>query len=339
MKPPEREEFDLTLFYQQIFHQENAIAVDSTQDLIEASLRKQFQKRRLLQLPLRFDKTTAIGVEVYGLISSQRPSSAIPLDAKTNQVLRSETHWLCQDTAAHLTDDEIKKYWPYGGSRVYLSRDDVSQMKGFDSAACQVVSFIPRANVQDYFAVRSPYFLYPSESFIEGSTKAFASIYTAMVKRDVAAIALLTQRGGPRRVALLPQAEKLDDFGQSQPPGLVVIFLPYAEDVRSVQYEFQRKATEDQVEVAQKLVQALTIDEFPLIENPSLQKHYASIQALALDQDELELGPDTSLPDEEGFEKVRPLCEEFKTVSNLTKTRKRQETKAVRPSKSVKLKS
>jgi len=46
-------------------------------------------------------------------------------------------------------------------------------------------------------------------------------------------------------------------------------------------------------------------------ENPALQKHYANLQALALDRDTVEDVADYVVPDEEGMEKFAPLIKEF----------------------------
>lgn len=45
------------------------------------------------------------------------------------------------------------------------------------------------------------------------------------------------------------------------------------------------------------------VDEYYIVLRPELQKHYASIQALALGEENLEFdeAKDTTLPDEEGF--------------------------------------
>jgi len=109
--------------------------------------------------------------------------------------------------------------------------------------------------------VRHPQFIYPSEREIAGSTAAFRALHTRMVARDVVAIARLQMRDNsePRIVALFPQLEELDVTGeagaaasssssaagvagaadapagmQRVPPGMVVVQLPFADDMRVV---------------------------------------------------------------------------------------------------------
>lgn len=83
--------------------------------------------------------------------------------------------------------------------------------------------------------LKHPYFLYPAEREITGSTAAFRALHARMTARDVVAIARMQLRDAtePRIVALYPQLEDVDAAGkQRTPPGFVAVPLPYADDVR-----------------------------------------------------------------------------------------------------------
>jgi ATP-dependent DNA helicase 2 subunit 1 len=59
------------------------------------------------------------------------------------------------------------------------------------------------------------------------------------------------------------------------------------------------------VEKAKRVVGCLNIDYDPRdFENPSLQRHYAVLQSLALNEDEVEPTEDQLLPDLEGMRQV-----------------------------------
>lgn len=103
------------------------------------------------------------------------------------------------------------------------------------------------------------------------------------------------RRGAPPRlVALLPQAEKIDEIGtQIKAPGFNMIILPFADDIRHLRFNEDENgeanvASHEQIDKAKALITKLVLpggfnpDSF---DNPVLQNHYANLQALALDQE------------------------------------------------------
>ncbi|TMW66490.1 hypothetical protein Poli38472_004255 [Pythium oligandrum] len=336
--PPDKDAFELSKFYSCVFKDfsadddetmsmtddallQPAFPVSSLEDLMEGSLRKRFRKRRLTTFPLHITKDVSIGVELYALAVVQRKTYPVSLDASTNTPLKSETKWLCDDTGSYLTPDQIKKYIAYGGKRVYFSRDDVVQIKYYDAPGLQLICFKPLSSLNWNDNIRAPYFVYPCDGYIEGSSTAFLALLNSMVKREKYALARLIARktSEPRLVALVPQEEAYDELGQVQPSGFHVVFLPYLDDVRDVQVDApESAASDDQVTAAKELISKLKLAELPSFENPELQKHYASVQALALGEEQLEFdeSKDTTLPDAEGFtqDEVKEAIERFKDV-------------------------
>lgn len=294
--PPGKAAFDLSLFYACIFKDyseeeglegrddatptlsadgsvvqfQSAFHVTTLAELAEGSLRKRFRKRRLTTLPLHFTKDVSIGVELYALAVVQRKSPPVALDAMTNAPLRSETKWLCEDTGAYLTPDQIKRYVEVGGKRVYFSRDDVVQIKHYDAPGLQVICFKPLSALKWNENVRAPYFVYPSEGYIEGSTKAFIALLSAMVRKRKFALARLIARKSsePRLVALVPQEEVADELGQVQPSGFHVVFLPYLDDIRDIPVESREHPTRDKIDAAKTLIAKLKLADVPSFENP-----------------------------------------------------------------------
>ncbi|OQS05508.1 ATP-dependent DNA helicase 2 subunit [Thraustotheca clavata] len=334
MPPPAKESFSLSSFYSRMFMEatmlaqddlstlQPAYAIHTYQEMMEESLRKRFRKRRLTTLSWTIAKGIAIGVELYALTVKQAKPSPINLEAETNSILKTETKWLCDETGMYLTPEQVKKYIEYGKQRVYFSSDDMVELKYFDAAGLQLLGFQPKSLLKDHENLRAPYFIYPAEGYIEGSTVAFVALLQSMVKKDVMAIARLIVRKNtpPRLVAIVPQEEIYDDQGQIQPSGFNLIFLPYVDDVRNLRadHNSQRDPTLDQVDAAKKVIQSLTIKEVPSFQNPELQKHYASIQALALNESSLAFDDkdDTTLPDVVGFKrnKVVSALESFREL-------------------------
>lgn len=290
--PPGKDAFDLATFYACVFKDyaaatsddvattlaadgsvipcQPAFPVDSLEDLTEGSLRKRFRKHRLTSFPLHITKDVLIGVELYALAVVQKKSPPVALDASTNTPLKSETKWLCDDTGAYLTPDQIKRYIEYGGKRVYFSRDDLVQLKHYDAPGLQAICFKPASSLKWHETIRAPYFVYPSEGLIEGSTTAFVALLNAMVaKRKVLLARLIARKSSePRLVALVPQEEVADELGQVQPTGFHVIFLPYLDDIRDIPVEGHERASQDKVDAAKALIAKLKLTEVPSFENP-----------------------------------------------------------------------
>ncbi|EGZ26474.1 hypothetical protein PHYSODRAFT_484094 [Phytophthora sojae] len=348
--PPGKESFDLSKFYGCSFKDFSADAneevveneasyqpafpVGSLDDLMDGSLRKRFRKRRLTAFPLHITKGVSIGVELYALVVVQRKNTPVALDASTNTPLKTETKWLCEDTGAYLTPDQIKKYIDYGGKRVYFTRDDVVEIKHYDAPGLQLICFKPLSSLKWNENIRSPYFVYPCDGYIEGSSTAFMAILNSMVRKNKFALARLIARktSEPRLVALVPQEEENDEMGQVQPSGLNVIFLPYLDDIRDIPVDPEK------IDAAKHLISTLKLTEAPSFENPELQKHYAAIQALALDEEVLQFdeAKDTTLPDAEGFGQDEDAITAFREVCggeliDASTNAKRKVTKAGKP--------
>lgn len=101
-----------------------------------------------------------------------------------------------------------------------------------------------------------------------------------------------------------------------------MIFLPYAEEIRSTKtVEAQVPAGESvepdrqQVIAAKKMINALTVSFDPNnFENPNLQSMYSYLQALALNEPEPEPIKDLLQPDYEGMKKVQSLVINFRDL-------------------------
>ncbi|VDP62158.1 unnamed protein product, partial [Schistosoma curassoni] len=109
-----------------------------------------------------------------------------------------------------------------------------------------LLGFISQKFLKRYYYIRPAHFIYPDEKSIHGSRLWFTALLNRCLHRKLLAIAIYVQRKGqfPRLVALLPQAEQInddDDDGDSAnrtqtiPPGFHIIFLPYADDFRDIE--------------------------------------------------------------------------------------------------------
>ena len=75
---------------------------------------------------------------------------------------------------------------------------------------------------------------------VKGSSKLFKALLDQCLARDVVAVCryIPRQNAQPFFVALVPQAEELDESHiQVASPGFHVIYLPFAEDFRTLHFE------------------------------------------------------------------------------------------------------
>ena len=115
---------------------------------------------------------------------------------------------------------------------------------------------------------------------------------------------------------LIPQKEYFDEHYFQTPPGFNMIILPYADDIRSNSDIMNKmikvdESNNEESEIAKKLIKKMNISfDCRNFENVSLQKFYATLQALALEEKETENIDDLIQPDNDALEKVLQGCDE-----------------------------
>jgi len=115
------------------------------------------------------------------------------LDAKTNAPLECRTRWFCSDTTSYLLNHEIKHYIPYGGHKIFISKDEMKAIKDASPApGISLVGFRPMSALKDHHNLRTGYFLYPDENEMKGATTAFAALHAKMLQHG----SLMSRCGG-----------------------------------------------------------------------------------------------------------------------------------------------
>ncbi|KAB1668852.1 hypothetical protein ES319_1Z102300v1 [Gossypium barbadense] len=130
-----------------------------------------------------------------------------------------------------------------------------------------------------------------------------------MLKHNRFAVAYYGASYHPQLVALVAQDEITSAGAQMEPPGMHMIYLPYADDIRDDEEIFPDteedapRADEDQIQKAAALIKRIYVKDFSAFQfaNPALQRHYAVLQALALAEDDIPETIDETAPDEEGL--------------------------------------
>jgi len=260
--------------------------------------------------------TVSIQMQLY-MVTAPTKVASIMLDGTCNERIEPQTKMICNVTGSFLDEYDVRTYQEVGGhsERAYLTKGEMTAMKSWGTApGIVVLGFVATSWLKPWYQLRPPYFLYPDEPKVKGSTVAAAALLKSMTARGVVALArfVRTASSGPQLLALLPQPEELSgaDGSQLTPPGFKAIVLPFADDLRdlprppaSVMWCKPEPGDDSDggggggggaglppalVAAATSLAGgSVTLDRGKLtsIHNPVLQKQYAMLQALALDED------------------------------------------------------
>lgn len=114
--------------------------------------------------------------------------------------------------------------------------------------------------------------------------------------------------------------EELDEHRiQTSPSGFHVIYLPFADDFRQIDRKLHAKASANNIALFSKCINKLKFKYNPEdFKNPSIQKIWSEIEAIALDRSEPEPVIDLTLPNVERIEKrAGQYLKEFAEVFGL----------------------
>jgi ATP-dependent DNA helicase 2 subunit 1 len=235
---------------------------------------------------------------------------------ETGEVIKTTGHG---ETSAESTSgiNRILHLATFGNDRVLMTPVDVAKIKhvanpGTDTSSLIILGFKPQDAIQIDLTVDKAYFIYPTDEGADGSICAFANLHAAMIRKEVIAIGELLTRisASSRLVAIFPQAEQkeiYDDGYEEQitPPGMIVVTLPFEDDVRMMEHSLACAATDALVEEAVDLIRHQKLEGIELginFENAAIEKFWRYIEAVALEttipakeQHETELNDDEVL--------------------------------------------
>ncbi|KAH9491851.1 X-ray repair cross-complementing protein 6 [Bulinus truncatus] len=317
--------FDVNKFYKKLLYiddDEMTELPDPSEKIEELLLRvraKDHKKRALRRIPLSLGEGMNISVGVYNLVRSCPKPSAIKLSKRDNAELKSHSKVYDAETGAVFMPQDLKKAQTYGGRKICFENDEVTEMKKFGESGLYLMGFKPAASLKKYFHVKPAQFIYPDENKTTGSTTLFTALLKKCLEREVVPVCKYIPGNNlpPRFVTLLPQKEEIDEHKvQVSPPGFHVIFLPFSDDFRKVNYDTKPKATKEQVDKAKEVIKKLKFNfSSEDFENPVLQNHWRNIEALALQRDEPEELVDLTLPPlEDLLKRAGKVLDEFKEL-------------------------
>uniref|UniRef100_A0A7N8XZW7 DNA helicase n=1 Tax=Mastacembelus armatus TaxID=205130 RepID=A0A7N8XZW7_9TELE len=310
--------FDVPLFFCDIvsppedegelgLQMEPCTKLDDLQQRVRA---KELKKRAMARLNLCLGEGINVAVGIYATAVSARKPGAIKLYRETNEQVHSKTRTFHTQTGSLLLPSEIKKAQVYGKRQIVMERDEVNALKKFNDPGLLLIGFKPMERLKLHHHIRPAVFLYPEEDEITGR-----SVCLCLEKNVFALCRCISRRNYPPQfVALVPQKEEVDEGNvQITAPGFNVIYLPYADDMRTLDPPQCPSASQIQVDKMKEIVSKLHFryrsDAF---ENPVIQQHYRNLEALALDMMAPEETEDLIMPKVAQIDgSLGPLVQEF----------------------------
>ncbi|KAB8199711.1 KU70 like protein [Aspergillus parasiticus SU-1] len=263
------------------------------------------RRAQFSNIPLELGPNFKISVSGYLLFKRQAPArnSFIWLGGEQPQIVKGVTTQIADDTARTIEKWEIKKAYKFGGDQVAFTPEEMKSLRNFGDPVIRIIGFKPLSALPFWANIKHPSFIYPSEEDFVGSTRVFSALHQTLLRDKKAALVWFIARknASPVLGAMVAGEEKLDESGvQKFPPGMWIIPLPFADDVRQNPETTLHVAPEPLIDQMRYIVQQLQLpkasyDPFKY-PNPSLQWHYRILQALALDEDLPEKPEDKTLP-------------------------------------------
>lgn len=257
-------------------------------------------------IPLEVGPGFKISVKGFIIFKRQDPkrSCYVYLAGEKAQIATGVTTELSSDTARTVEKVEIKKAYRFGGEQILFTPEEISSLRNFGEPCIRILGFKPISMLPIWANLKPATFIYPSEQDYIGSTRVFAALHAKLLSSQKMGITWFIARknAAPVLAALYPGPESLDENGmQTLPPGLWLIPLPYADDIRqNPEITTLIRAPEPLIDRMRLVIQQLQLPKakydpgkYP---NPSLQWHYRILQAMALGEDLPEMPEDKTVP-------------------------------------------
>ncbi|GLI75139.1 ATP-dependent DNA helicase II subunit 1 [Penicillium ochrochloron] len=235
-----------------------------------------------------------ISVNGYLLLKRQEPARScyVWLGGETPQIVKGITTLMADDTAQTVEKTELRKAYKFGGEQVAFTPEELQALRHFGDPVIRIIGFKPLSTLPIWANVKHPSFIYPSEEDYVGSTRVFSALQQKLLKDKKMALVWFIPRknAAPVVAAMVAGEEKIDENGvQKVPPGMWIIPLPFADDVRQNPESTLAVSPDPLTDAMREIIGQLQLpkgayepQKYP---NPALQWHYRILQALALDED------------------------------------------------------
>lgn len=200
----------------------------------------------------------------YLLFKRQEPTRScyVWLGGEQPQIAQGVTTLIADDTARTLEKAEIRKAYKFGGDQISFTQEEQQTLRNFGDPVIRIIGFKSLSALPFWANVKHPTFIYPSEEDYVGSTRVFSALYQKLLRDKKVALVWFIPRknAAPILGAMIAGEEKLDENDvQKFPPGMWIIPLPYADDVRQNPDATHQVASESLTDQMRKIIQQLQL--------------------------------------------------------------------------------
>ncbi|KAL0945327.1 hypothetical protein HGRIS_000828 [Hohenbuehelia grisea] len=290
-----------------------SISITRIDELLSQMRFREVPKRALFSTPFELAPGLVIGTKGYGLVTEQKKgtykyfvdlgdrmevaevrTTYVDMDQET-EIEKSRMVFGMGVGATAATDADEEGTGTGAGARVvragqrpFYTADDIRSFRTLGlEPTIKLLGFKDRDQLAFEDNIKHSYFVYPDEMTFSGSKRTFSALLKSLVKKNKIGLvlALMRRNATPYFCALLPQEEKLDEAGWTDPAGFHLIPLPYADDIRAAPIEEACRASDSLKDSARAWIDKLSVkngsyppDSYP---NPALAFHNAQLEASA----------------------------------------------------------
>jgi ATP-dependent DNA helicase 2 subunit 1 len=277
-------------------------------------------RRALFSLPLELGPDLRIGVKGYILIKRQEhgKSCYVWVGGDKPQIVTSSTSHMADDTARVVEKAELRKAYKFGGDTITFTPEEITKIRqAFGDPVIRIIGFKPVSMLPIWANTNKATFIYPSETDFIGSTRVFAALQQKLLKsKKMGLVWFIARRNAaPILCALISAEERTNEDGeQSMPPGMWLVPLPFADDIRQFPESAEKplKTTDELTDKMRIIIEQLQLPKgvydparYP---NPDLQWFYRILQAMALEEELPEQPDDKTVP---RFKQIDKRCGEY----------------------------
>lgn len=179
------------------------------------------------------------------------------------QIAKGVTTQIADDSAREVEKWEVRRAYNFGGEQIAFTQDEQNELRNFGSPVIRIIGFKPLSALPIWASMKHPTFIYPSEEGYVGSTRAFSALHQVLLKEQKMALVWFIPRknAAPVMGAMIPGEEELDENDEEQimPPGMWILPLPFADDVRQNPETTNIVAPEPLVDKMRAIVQLLQL--------------------------------------------------------------------------------
>lgn len=215
-------------------------------------------------ITLELGSDLKISVNGYLLFKRQEPARScyVWLGGETPQIAKGVTTLTADDTARTVEKGEIRKAYKFGDEQISFTPEEQQSLRSFGDPVIRIIGFKPLSALPFWANMKHPTFIYPSEETYVGSIRVFSALHQKLVKDSKMALVWFIARknAAPVLAAMIAGEEKADEKGnQKFPPGMWILPLPFADDVRQNPEATLNVAPEPLIDRMREILQQLQL--------------------------------------------------------------------------------